>query len=104
MTIDINDIKSILLFRAWWSERFLVCSSHNDIMLSLNTLKGAYESHGPLLMPLFILEFDIINPTFVLDKRAARTFCVFISVSQKKENYTLEQHVIVNDNRLVMFV
>lgn len=33
----------------------------------------AYESHGPLLMPLFILEFDIINPTFVVDKRAAQT-------------------------------
>ncbi len=49
-------------------------------------------------MPLFILEFDIINPTFVLDKRAALTFCVFISVSQKNENYTSERHVLVNDN------
>ncbi len=37
-------------------------------------------------MPLFILEFDIINPTFV-DKSAAWTLCVFISVLQKKENY-----------------
>lgn len=85
MTIDINDIKSILLFRAWWSERFLVCSSHNDIMLSLNTLKGAYESHLPLLMMplLFFLEFDIINPTFVVGKIAARTLCTFVFHTRK---------------------